>query len=167
MNTPLLEFQNAGWFLWDVSVDFRRCEHAEDVITEYEHRFMEKGQPIYRAVWKKKMKEECIIYEKMFCFSKMIDIIKYRFYQYKELDSMKEYMKEIHSLEEFEAAAQIKFKRFCIFCELVSDCHFITPFMPELLPNISKSLFIMLIAIHVWIFVYNYKLSGIPSFVAY
>lgn len=53
----LLEFQNAGWFLWDVSVDFRRCEHAEDVITEYEHRFMEKGQPIYRAVWKKKMKE--------------------------------------------------------------------------------------------------------------
>ena len=53
----LLEFQNAGWFLWDVSVDFRRCEHAEDVITEYEHRFMEKGQPIYRAVWNKKMKE--------------------------------------------------------------------------------------------------------------
>ena len=49
----LLEFQNAGWFLHDVSVDFRRVAHEEDVITEYEHRFMEKGQPIYRAVWKK------------------------------------------------------------------------------------------------------------------
>lgn len=49
----IMEFQNAGWFLHDFSVNFRRNPHEEDVITEYEHRFMEKGQPIYRAVWKK------------------------------------------------------------------------------------------------------------------
>lgn len=49
----VMEFQNEGWYLHDFSVDFRRNEHPEDVITEYEHRFMEKGQPIYRAVWKK------------------------------------------------------------------------------------------------------------------
>jgi len=34
-----------------VSVDYRRDEHPEDVITEYEHNFMELGQPIYRAIW--------------------------------------------------------------------------------------------------------------------
>ena len=49
----IIEFQNAGWFLHDFSVDFRRVAHDEDVITDYEHRFMEKGQPIYRAIWKK------------------------------------------------------------------------------------------------------------------
>ncbi len=49
----LLEFQKAGWFLHDVSVDFRREDHPEDVISEYESRFMKLGQPIYRAVWKK------------------------------------------------------------------------------------------------------------------
>lgn len=49
----IMEFQKEGWVLHDFSVDFRCVEHAEDVITEYEHRFMERGQPIYRAVWKK------------------------------------------------------------------------------------------------------------------
>lgn len=49
----VLEFQKANWYLHEFSVDYRRVEHEEDVITEYEHRFMEKGQPIYRAVWKK------------------------------------------------------------------------------------------------------------------
>lgn len=49
----VLEFQKANWYLHEFSVDYRRDEHDEDVITEYEHRFMEKGQPIYRAVWKK------------------------------------------------------------------------------------------------------------------
>ena len=49
----ILEFQKANWYLHEFSVDYRRVEHEEDVITEYEHRFMEKGQPIYRAVWKK------------------------------------------------------------------------------------------------------------------
>ena len=33
-------------------------EHAEDVITEYERRFLEKGQPIYRAVFVKNGKEK-------------------------------------------------------------------------------------------------------------
>ena len=49
----VLEFQKANWYLHEFSVDYRRVEHEEDVITEYEHRFMEKGKPIYRAVWKK------------------------------------------------------------------------------------------------------------------
>lgn len=47
----LLQFQNEGFELSEVSVDFRRVEHHEDVITEYEKRFMELGQPIYRAVF--------------------------------------------------------------------------------------------------------------------
>lgn len=50
----LLEFEREGWLLQDVSVDFRRQEHSEDVITAYEHRFMEKGQPIYRGIWERK-----------------------------------------------------------------------------------------------------------------
>lgn len=50
----IMEFQKEGWILHDISVDFRRVEHDEDVITEYERRFMERNQPIYRAVWKKK-----------------------------------------------------------------------------------------------------------------
>lgn len=49
----LLQFQEGGWFLHDISVDYRRIEHNEDAITEYEQRFMELKQPIYRAVWKK------------------------------------------------------------------------------------------------------------------
>lgn len=49
----VIEFQKCGWFLHEFSVDFRRNEHEEDAITEYEHKFMEKGQPIYRAVWRK------------------------------------------------------------------------------------------------------------------
>ncbi len=49
----ILEFQNNGWLLDEFSVDYRRDEHPEDVITEYEHRFMELNQPIYRAVWHK------------------------------------------------------------------------------------------------------------------
>lgn len=49
----VLEFQKLGWFLHEFSVDFRRVAHEEDAITEYEHKFMSKGQPIYRAVWKK------------------------------------------------------------------------------------------------------------------
>ena len=48
----LLEFQNAGWYLHDISVDYRRKEHPEDTISEYERRFIGLGQPIYRAVWK-------------------------------------------------------------------------------------------------------------------
>ena len=47
----LIEFELEGWKLQEVSVDFRRETHDEDVITEYEQRFMSKGQPIYRAIW--------------------------------------------------------------------------------------------------------------------
>lgn len=50
----ILQFQGNGFVLVDFSVDFRRNEHPEDAITEYEKKFMEKGNPIYRAVWKKR-----------------------------------------------------------------------------------------------------------------
>lgn len=48
-----LEFLNAGYLLEDLSVDFRREEHPEDPLTEYEQKFVSNGQPIYRSVWKK------------------------------------------------------------------------------------------------------------------
>ena len=49
----ILEFLNAGFFLEDISVDFRREEHPEDPLTEYEAKFIENGQPIYRCIWRK------------------------------------------------------------------------------------------------------------------
>lgn len=48
----LLSMQQAGAKLEDVSVDFRREPHPEDPMTEYEEKFSQKGQPVYRAVWK-------------------------------------------------------------------------------------------------------------------
>lgn len=53
----LLSFLQEGWILQDVWVDYRREEHPEDAITEYERSYMEKGQPIYRAVFAKAPKE--------------------------------------------------------------------------------------------------------------
>lgn len=50
----LTEFSRENWQLREVSVDFRRQLHPEDAITEYEQKFMDLGQPIYRAVWQKK-----------------------------------------------------------------------------------------------------------------
>lgn len=47
----VLQFQEGEWKLSEFSVDYRREEHEEDVITEYEQRFLTLGQPIYRAVW--------------------------------------------------------------------------------------------------------------------
>lgn len=44
----VLYFLQNGFTLTDFSVDYRRNEHAEDAVTEYESRFMELGQPIYR-----------------------------------------------------------------------------------------------------------------------
>lgn len=50
----LLEFQKYPFYMDDISVDFRREEHGEDAITEYEQKFIDLGQPIYRCVWKRK-----------------------------------------------------------------------------------------------------------------
>ena len=49
----ILAFQNAGWKLIDFTVNYRRDQHDEDAITEYVTRFMNLGQPIFRAVWKR------------------------------------------------------------------------------------------------------------------
>ena len=49
----LLQFQEGGWFLHEISVDYRREMHEEDAISEYEQRFLSLHQPIYRAVWRK------------------------------------------------------------------------------------------------------------------
>lgn len=50
----ILSMLSAGYVLQDISVDFRRDEHPEDAVTEYEQKFIEKGQPVYRSVWKKR-----------------------------------------------------------------------------------------------------------------
>ncbi|MCF0109457.1 MAG: tRNA (guanosine(46)-N7)-methyltransferase TrmB [Erysipelotrichaceae bacterium] len=50
----LKEFTHNGYEIEQVWVDFRREEHPEDVITEYETRFLELGQPIYRAIFVRK-----------------------------------------------------------------------------------------------------------------
>lgn len=50
----VLMFLEYGFRLKDFQVDFRKEEHPEDAITEYEEKFIEKGQPIYRAVFQKK-----------------------------------------------------------------------------------------------------------------
>ena len=44
----LLYFLENGFTLTEFSVDYRRNEHPEDAVTEYEARFMELGQPIYQ-----------------------------------------------------------------------------------------------------------------------
>ncbi len=41
-------FVDAGFLLKEFSVDFRRIQHDEDAITEYEQKFMEEGLPIYQ-----------------------------------------------------------------------------------------------------------------------
>ncbi|MDH6366315.1 MULTISPECIES: tRNA (guanosine(46)-N7)-methyltransferase TrmB [unclassified Breznakia] len=48
----IIEFQNFGFKLEEIYLDFRSEQHDEDIISEYERKFMEKG-PIYRAVWVK------------------------------------------------------------------------------------------------------------------
>lgn len=53
----VLEFLKAGFVLEELSVDFRRQEHPEDPLTEYEQKFIEKGQPIYRAIFCKMQPE--------------------------------------------------------------------------------------------------------------
>lgn len=37
-----------GWRLKNIALDYQPAEDADDVMTEYEERFREKGQPIYR-----------------------------------------------------------------------------------------------------------------------
>ena len=44
----VLYFLNNGFTLTEFSVDYRRKEHPEDAVTEYESRFLELGQPIYQ-----------------------------------------------------------------------------------------------------------------------
>ncbi|MEG0519683.1 MAG: tRNA (guanosine(46)-N7)-methyltransferase TrmB, partial [Erysipelotrichaceae bacterium] len=49
----LQEFSQMNWIIKEVWVDFRSQEHAEDAISEYEKKFMDKGQPIYRVIFQK------------------------------------------------------------------------------------------------------------------
>lgn len=50
----LVELTNNGFKLDQVWVNFRRDEHEEDAITEYESKFMALGQPIFRAIFTKR-----------------------------------------------------------------------------------------------------------------
>ncbi|WP_370527795.1 tRNA (guanosine(46)-N(7))-methyltransferase TrmB, partial [uncultured Dubosiella sp.] len=47
------QFLANGFRLLELSVDYRRETHDEDAITEYEEKFIEQGNPIYRAVFEK------------------------------------------------------------------------------------------------------------------
>lgn len=47
----IIEFQNNGFVLEEIYLDFRSTIHDEDTISEYEAKFMAKGNPIYRGVW--------------------------------------------------------------------------------------------------------------------
>lgn len=44
----VLSLLHNGFTLSEISVDYRRQEHPEDAITEYESRFLAAGQPIYQ-----------------------------------------------------------------------------------------------------------------------
>lgn len=48
----ILYFLHHGYMLENICVNFRRDPHPEDVITEYENRFMQLGQPIYFLIAK-------------------------------------------------------------------------------------------------------------------
>ena len=48
----VLYFLDADFKLLSFSVDYRRNEHPEDAITEYEQRYMDLGQPIYQLIAK-------------------------------------------------------------------------------------------------------------------
>ncbi len=50
----IISMQNQGFEMIEFFVDFRRDIHDEDAISEYEQKFMDKGNPIYRVVWRRK-----------------------------------------------------------------------------------------------------------------
>lgn len=53
-NYSIESFDNCDLFEeLEKDFNYREKEHNEDVITEYERRFMELGQPIYRGIWRK------------------------------------------------------------------------------------------------------------------
>ena len=52
-NYSLVSVSNHKFQLIEVDVDFRKDE-KEDPMSEYERKFVNLGQPIYRAVWRKK-----------------------------------------------------------------------------------------------------------------
>ena len=49
----LVYFSQAGFELQLVQLDYRKDEHLDDAITEYEQKFMDLNQPIYRCIVKK------------------------------------------------------------------------------------------------------------------
>lgn len=53
----VLYFLENGFTFCEFSADYRRKDHPEDAVTEYERRFMEKGQPIYQLCAKRQRKE--------------------------------------------------------------------------------------------------------------
>lgn len=57
----VLYFLQSGFMLTSISVDYRRQPHEEDAVTEYEKRFIELGQPIYRLCARHDTKERDMI----------------------------------------------------------------------------------------------------------
>jgi tRNA (guanine-N7-)-methyltransferase len=52
------EFSKNNFYFDEVSVDYRRDPHPEDAITEYEEKFIDLNQPIYRFVARKDLRHE-------------------------------------------------------------------------------------------------------------
>ena len=97
----------------------------------------------------------------------MNGIINTDIYQYKELDSMKEYMKEIHSLEEFEAAAQDKLSVFVFSANWCPDCHFLKTFIDKLVEENRDWTFYYIDRDKMVDLCIDLDIMGIPSFIAY
>lgn len=50
----LVEIGKHNFILEECDLDFRRVSHDEDVMSEYETKFVNDGNVIYRAIWRKK-----------------------------------------------------------------------------------------------------------------
>lgn len=44
----VVTFSNHNFIFLEFSVDYRRAQHPEDAVTEYESKFMQEGKPIYQ-----------------------------------------------------------------------------------------------------------------------
>ena len=70
-------------------------------------------------------------------------------------------------MEEFEAAAQDKLSVFVFSANWCPDCHFITPFMPELIAKYKQIAFYYVDRDTCMDICLQLQIMGIPSFVAY
>lgn len=54
----IIEFNKNGFYIEDISVDYKSELHEEDAISEYEEKFKELNKPIYRVIFRKGVNNE-------------------------------------------------------------------------------------------------------------